>query len=238
VATWNIEIGAESADEMVAPILASAADVIAVVELTPEAAALLEADPRIRARFPSRALAPVPGSQGIGILSTVPISAPEVRMDHLGMHVTARTAAGRIEIVAVHPLPGETQFAGFLPALPVGYDTRDRDERVAAVRAWIEAVRAGRPDRPLVLLGDMNVTPSERPYAALAAGLLDAHREVGQGTGWSWRPASFARSPLALLRIDYVLTTSDLRPRATGSDCAVASDHCLLWADLGGPSRE
>lgn len=62
---------------------------------------------------------------------------------------------------------------------------------------------------------------------------MDAHLEVGLGPGSTWRTAVFRNLPLAVLRIDYVLTSRDARPVAVDTDCAVTgSDHCRLSATL------
>ena len=76
----------------------------------------------------------------------------------------------------------------------------------------------------MLVLGDYNFTPTEPGYRRLTAGLRDAHAEGGNGTGWTWRMQRLAGTGIALLRIDYVLTSPELDPMGTELRCAVPSD--------------
>ena len=66
----------------------------------------------------------------------------------------------------------------------------------------------------------------------LDAGLTDAHRAVGVGPGFTWRPAPLQALDLALLRIDAVLTGDWLEPTASEVDCTIPGDHCRLTVTL------
>jgi hypothetical protein len=58
VASWNLEVGARAAAATVAALRAVDADVVVLQELDHAAAASIESDPELLARFPFRALAP------------------------------------------------------------------------------------------------------------------------------------------------------------------------------------
>jgi endonuclease/exonuclease/phosphatase family metal-dependent hydrolase len=91
------------------------------------------------------------------------------------------------------------------------------------------ADRIGAPDRPLILLGDLNATPGTPEIRALTGGLADAWA-AGRCFGHTF-PA-----PVAYRRIDYVLHSSACRASAAtvvGSLAArTASDHLPVVADM------
>lgn len=82
------------------------------------------------------------------------------------------------------------------------------------------------PPRPTVLVGDMNATPGTPELATLTARLVDAWAAAGQGDGRTFD----ATTPHA--RIDYVLATPDLVPRAAWVLPTDASDHRPVAAEL------
>jgi hypothetical protein len=55
---------------------------------------------------------------------------------------------------------------------------------------------------------DFNVTDREPGYVDLSEGLVDAHAEIGQGPGSSWRPRPLKGLPLGILRIDYLFSAN------------------------------
>lgn len=130
-----------------------------------------------------------------------------------------------------------------------------------AVHGWLAAERLRWPN--LVVLGDFNIAPQDRDThdpaiwnddsiltstaerAALrrleGLGLADSYRwfsdEAGQFSWWDYRAAAFRRN--LGLRIDLVLASEGLRPRATGAAIDREprtwdrpSDHAPVWLDL------
>ena len=90
----------------------------------------------------------------------------------------------RIEILNVHPYPPEITRA--FGSVPVGLDTRRRDEDLSVLAAMVDQAE----DRARVLLvGDLNTSPFEPGFGKIRAGLLDAHGEAATGTGFTWRPS-------------------------------------------------
>ena len=138
--SWNLELGARAAGAVAGPLLEHDADVVALQEVTPDAAAALEGDERIVARYPYRLLAPDPGVFGIGILSAFPIVDQDVFEAPSGMNVTLDLGSGRhLRVLNAHPLPGRI---GTLPrlGLPVAFDSTERDAALGRVRTRIEAL--------------------------------------------------------------------------------------------------
>ena len=164
---------------------------------------------------------------GVGLLSRLPLVVGEVGSDPVVLRAGLLLPDGRrVEVLDAHPFPPDITRVARLPA---GLDTRRRDEDLAAIRATVDGLED--PSAALVL-GDLNTSPTEPGYATLAAGLHDAHAEVGVGTGFTWRPSSLEVLGLGLLRIDYALSGNLLRPIAISEDCRLPGDHCRLYATL------
>ena len=226
VVSWNLQAGAARPDEIIDALLGLDADLVAVQELTTDVAAALENDATVQARYPHRVLEPHRSVLGIGLLSTRPII--DARTFNDPPAVTARLDLGEGRTLAVfnaHPTPGRIGR--------ITFDATRRDAALVEIRGWIDDL-LDRPE-PLLVLGDYNVTPDEPGYAIVSAGLRDAHREVGLGTGWTWRPERATNLGLGLIRIDYVFMSPALSPLATAVDCAYPGDHCILLADIAVP---
>jgi endonuclease/exonuclease/phosphatase family metal-dependent hydrolase len=231
--SWNLELGARPADEVAGPLLDHQADVIALQELTPDAAKALDNDPRIVSRYPYRSLAPDPGTLGVGILSTFPIVERSRIASPAAMVVTLDLGAGRrLRVVDVHPTHG---LIGLLPGvgLPITYDARERDATTANLHTRLTTFLGD--GTPLVVLGDFNTTPSEPGYVAVSAGFRDVQVEIGAGPGWTWRPSSLEWLGIGLLRIDMVLVGPRVEPVSYAVDCAHPGDHCIVAASVTVP---
>lgn len=227
VLTWNLELGARAASGSVAGITEIDADLVALQELDPAAAAAIEADPVLRTRYPYRILEPQPGVEGMGVLAKLPLILGESRADPMLIRAGLLLPDGRrLEVVDVHPYgPGITMASGW----PVGLDTRARDARLRVIREVLDGV----DDRAALLVaGDLNTTPTEPAFAVVADGLADAHASVGLGPGFTWRPGSLETLGVGLLRIDHVLTGEWLTPLAVREDCSLAGDHCRVVVRL------
>jgi endonuclease/exonuclease/phosphatase (EEP) superfamily protein YafD len=224
--SWNLELGARSPTEAVDLLLREEADVIALQELTDDAAAAIEADEALRARYPYRVLVPDASVLGIGLLSAFPISQDDVLSDPVLLIARLDLGGGQeVTVLNAHPLPGRIGTLSF--------DATQRDAALDRVRTRIDELLDG--DVAFIVLGDYNVASSEPAYGRLAAGLRDVHREVGFGAGWTWRPNRFEPFGIGLLRIDYVLTSPGITPRSIEVDCQLPGDHCLVSAAVALP---
>jgi endonuclease/exonuclease/phosphatase family metal-dependent hydrolase len=229
VMTWNLEVGARTAPEVVDTILARQRDVVALQELTPAAAAFLESDPRIKQQYPYRVLVPEATVRGLGILSAYSIAVHEHRPRSAGLWANLDVGGRAVNVLVAHPMPGTIQTG--LRRIPVGFDGRARDQRLIGLRGWLAGLTTS-TDARVVLLGDLNVAPTEPGYDIIARGWVDAHRAVGLGTGWTWRPSPLEFLGAGLLRIDYVLSHGPIEPISTATICHAGSDHCALDVTL------
>jgi vancomycin resistance protein VanJ len=227
ILSWNLELDSKPPSVAVAGITDLDADVVALQELTPAFAEAIDADPTIRARYPYRTLDPQPGSDGLGILSRLPL------IDRDGGTTGRILPAGLLlpdgrtaELLNVHPRRPLYRTVG---PLPVALNTRARDEDVAAIR---EAVDALDDPTSALVVGDLNGTSQEPGLASLRQGLVDAHEAAGIGPGFTWRPDGVEALGIGVLRIDHVLSGAWLRPADTEVDCSVVGDHCRLVVGL------
>jgi endonuclease/exonuclease/phosphatase family metal-dependent hydrolase len=229
VMSWSLEVGPDAAAELADVILVQRRDIVGLEELTPASAAMVAADPRIREQYPFRILDRSVTALGLGLLSAHPIISQERRSNPPVLRASVDVAGRTVEVAVAHPLPGTIRTGPW--DLPIGYDARARDRRLADLRAWLDDLAASASAR-VVLLGDLNVAPTEPGYDIIAAGWVDAHRAVGLGPGWTWRPSRLEFLGAGLLRIDYVLSTGLLAPTSVSTTCYAGSEHCVLDVTL------
>lgn len=205
VVTANLQYVNERPAPFLAWLAEQPADLVVVQELSPGWAAALEALPR----YPHRHLIVRSDAYGIGVLSRWPIE--QVEALDLG-------GDGHPSLSGVVVVGGQrARFYGMharwpiLPAL-----ARSRDEALARL-----AERVRSDALPVVILGDLNLSPDSPVFARLLAtsGLRDALQ------GPRWRPTWMAGFwPLAL-RIDHVLVNEDLCVEGTAVGGTIGSDH-------------
>ncbi len=226
VLTWNLEMGSKAAGASVEGIAGMDADVVALQELTQDVAAAIEADGTLASRYPYRILEPREGVDGMGILSRLPLAAIDSQQEPLILRAGLQLPDGRtIEVLNVHPYPPGISL---VRRFPVGLDTRRLDEDLAMVASRADGVPVG----AVLVVGDLNTTPTEPGFAALTQGLTDAHASVGTGPGFTWRPSSLEGLGVGFLRLDHVLAGSMLTPVAAVTDCSIPGDHCRLLVTL------
>ena len=232
VMSWNLEATGSGVRDLHEMLLASSADVVGLQELTRSAAAALEGDPAIVARFPSMVLDPDDGSTGIGLLARHPFLDSGWLEDPSAAWALIDMGPGRdVLAVTAHPLPARLDVVTSM-RVPIWLDATERDEALLRLRR--EFVDGAVQDRdPVVLFGDFNVSDREPGYRDLTRDLSDAHAQVGLGPGSTWRPARLEWLPFGLLRIDYVFTGGAASPLWIESDCTPRqSDHCILTAGI------
>lgn len=112
----------------------------------------------------------------------------------------------------------------------LGLSNNERKAQIAALMGeeWLQHPECAAPS---VLCGDFNAIPGSRVYRSAVQGMRDTQRMI---LGQRARPTFPSRWPL--LRLDYILVSSDLRcetVRVINSKLArVASDHLPLVADV------
>lgn len=231
VMSWNVEFGSEAVDQLPDVLLSTDADIVALQELTPEAATAIEADPAVVARYPHRVLRPDSGVLGLGLLSRHPMRERAVSKSPPALSATVTLDDQRsLQVLNAHPLPGRIlTFA----SVPVGFDGSSRDVALGSVRRQANELAAG--GGPVIWLGDFNVAPTESAYDELLGGWRDAHVEAGLGPGWTWRPSTIQTLGAGFLRIDYVLVTPGMNAVSSRQDCSRSGDHCILTVGLQFP---
>ncbi|MFO8082602.1 MAG: endonuclease/exonuclease/phosphatase family protein [Armatimonadota bacterium] len=89
------------------------------------------------------------------------------------------------------------------------------------------------PEGPVILAGDLNITPASRYYEQIATRLTDSFAEVGRGFGntFVWRQR------LPAFRIDYVWTGGGVTPLRCETRDHRPSDHRPVVAELALPAE-
>jgi vancomycin resistance protein VanJ len=221
--SWNLEGNESTPSDVVARLRTSDADVVALQELTADHADAIRTDDDLSTQYPDMALFPRGGADGLGILSRFPIGSAAHDLHPAVQEVHVSLSDRELVIINAHP---------FAPSVPVGrpvrfgFDARQRDIDILRIRRSIDRVLG--MTRPVIVLGDFNVTDREPAFEDLARGLWDAHEEVGQGIGSTWRPNQIGFLPFGLLRIDHFLGGPGTRPLSIGEECVPSSDHCIL----------
>jgi len=230
--SWNLYLDNTDFATIRSTLRSSNAQIVALQELTLAQHAAITADDELRQRFAWQYHVPA-SADGMGLLSSYPIIA-QGRLDN-PQHPTAfpilwaklDLGQGRtLTVVNAHPRPARIRLER-AEIIRHGFDPTIRDEEIGFLRAFIEPLLE--QNEPVLVLGDFNLTEREPVYADLTVGLQDAHALVGWGSGHSWRPGTYMQWPLAALRIDYLLSSSQLRPLRTTTDCTPrGSDHCMV----------
>ena len=160
--------------------------------------------------------APREDNFGIGIWSRFP--AKDSRIVYIGqagvpsIHAEFETPAGRLTVLATHPLP------------PAGREYSElRNNQLACLPEWVRQASS-----PVVLLGDLNVTPWNRYFRRLLreAGLRDSAQ--GRRVYPTWP----AYNPLLYIPLDHCLYSGGVQivDRQTGP--RVGSDHLPVIVDF------
>jgi endonuclease/exonuclease/phosphatase family metal-dependent hydrolase len=234
VSTWNMHFGPNAADRVLEGVSITSAQILALHELGPDAVAALEQMPD---RFPYRALTSDTRFLDVGLLSEFPITETERSTSPQYVRaVVDPPASDPIVVYAVHAPLARLLTVG---NVPYGVDFNVRDKAISLIRARVDAdVASG---LTVIVLGDFNTTERELAYQVISSGLRDSHLDAGIGPGVTWRPPPVDFLPFGMLRIDYVFSTSDLRPVSSTVDCSLPSDHCAVDVQLepfGSPTTE
>ena len=216
VMSANLLLGEADPADVVRLVREHDVDVLSLQELTPQAAARLDAA-GIGALLPGRVLRARPRAAGSGLLARRPLR--RVHDGDDGPHAQLQAAvaldhdAGELRLVAVHPYP------------PV---SRGR------TRAW-QTVLRGLPEvreegAAHLLIGDFNATLDHREMRRLLArGYTDAADAVGEGLRPTWPAGQMRRPPIT---IDHVLVPRTFAVRRLSVHPLSGSDHHAVVAEL------
>lgn len=205
VVTANVRYRNRGHARFVEWLRAHPADLVLVQEVTAEWAETLAS----QAAYPHRYLLSRPDPYGIGVLSRWPLESV-TPVDLAGDGLPSLTGIAVIEGRPVRFVGLHTHW----PLLPSLVRARDLSLERTAALVREEA-------SPVVVLGDLNLTPYAPAFARLLelAGLRDAL------AGPRWQPTWMAAFwPLAL-RIDHVLVSRGLCVEEAAVEEAIGSDH-------------
>ncbi|WP_432921403.1 endonuclease/exonuclease/phosphatase family protein [Microbispora sp. CA-135349] len=226
VAGHNVGAGNPDPAGTARGLVASGADVLALVELTEQARGTYEEE--LAKAYPYHTV------QGtVGLWSRLPLSetrpvdiemdygpaadtlSAEVKMiDNRALRTTVTTHRGPLAVYVAH-------LASARVNLRAGFSTAQRDRGAQALG---KAVTAERNER-VVLLGDLNGTMDDRAFAGLTSQLRSAQDAAGDGIGFSW-PARFP-----VVRIDHILVRG-VKPESSWVLPATGSDHLPVAAAI------
>jgi vancomycin resistance protein VanJ len=218
VASENVDAGNPDPAGTARDLAASGADVLALVELTPQAAGTYEKG--LAKAYPYHTIQgtvglwsklPLSDTQPIDIIDYGPLAdtipAGQKMASDRALRTTVATDHGPLTVYVAHP--------GSVRVNPkAGFWTASRD---IGVQALAQAIAAD-PSKRVVLLGDLNGTMDDRSFTALTAQLRSAQDVAGDGFGFTW-PAF-----LPVVRIDQILVRG-VQPDSSWVLPANGSDH-------------
>ncbi len=222
--TFNLGPGQSQPAGLVAAIAGEDADLVAVQELYPAAAAAF--DEALAARYPYRIL---PSEEGAtGLLSRYPIVASE-SFQPAGVGRTALQAGLEVDgmpawVFVFHPEPPLQRVGAPGRQAPRLYE-RQLEAQLADIIA-----RAGGLEGAVLVMGDFNMGDQSRGYVVISSHLRDAFREAASGLGFTFPVGRGLPGPL--VRIDYIFHNDALIARRAYVGCRGGSDHCYVVADL------
>ncbi|MEN8151448.1 MAG: endonuclease/exonuclease/phosphatase family protein [Planctomycetota bacterium] len=215
----NVNTGSGDAGRLLAVIAEYDPDLVVLEEIDGEWADRLAP---LEQTHPHVVLRPRWDNFGIGLYSKRPLASAKIvtlgEADVPSVFATLDLEGRLVHVLGTHPVPpGNRQYVLW------------RDEQLERVAEFVNADR-----RPLLLLGDLNVTPWSFHYRRLLdrTGLIDSTR--GRGVKPTW-PANL---PLLWIPIDHCLHSDDIviESRETGPD--IGSDHypVIVRFHLVGPT--
>ena len=207
VMSTNVHANVGNEHLAIESIVASNADVVAIIEVNPLLAAQL---PTIEHMYPHQLIQTMHNSHfGIALLSKRPLQRQDVLWLEPDFTPTlyAEILAGNtpIAILATHPSP---------PILK--YGTMLRAQRFAALGEFVTATSI-----PTLVMGDLNATPWSHDMRTL----LNNTRLHDSALGHGLQPTWIRRQYPFGIPIDYVLASAEFRTLDHSVEPSIGSDH-------------
>ncbi len=226
VMTFNTEVNRADPDSMVAAIRREDADVVALVELTPDKVTRLREDLSY-AEMILRTERPI-----LGLLSRYPVLDyrwVEVGEDEAYLSARIDVEGTPVHVFVIHPPAPEPVW---LPGLPVPIGLRDEapQRRVLEMTERMKEIQG-----PRIMMGDYNLSDQMRAYRIMTRTFNDAFREAGRGFGFTYPNGAQRqgiRVSIPFERLDYVVYSDELAAEESHVGCDVDSDHCYVTAIL------
>ena len=130
---------------------------------------------------------------------------------HLSQRVTIDLGGGRLRLFNVHLQPprlGGQLGGGSLLFVRSYYDTSIQDEELARLLQEIDGAEGA-----VMVVGDFNMTERSPGYREITRRVVDAYRTAGRGLGNTFpdRAVRSVPTPFALIRIDYVFHSREMK---------------------------
>jgi endonuclease/exonuclease/phosphatase (EEP) superfamily protein YafD len=190
-----------------------AADVVAVLEVSPEWAAAIDSLADV---YPHRFVEPRLDNFGAAVLSRWPLLDPRLvdfgDTGYPSIVTDIDRPDGRVRFIAVHPYPP--------------YSRTSSEMLVRHLHA--AAAAAARSPLPCIVAGDFNATPWSAGFRAFARGSGLRDTALGRGVQPTWN----ALLPLLRIPIDHIFAPPTARVIRRTVGPAVGSDHFPVEADV------
>ncbi len=215
VLTANIQVGAGDAEVLAKLVRNNNVDVLAVLEVTDEAAQRISAS-TIAVDLPHALVRPAALANGAALYSRHPLKNTGVVP---GFVMTALTA------VAAVPGRGDVQLFALPPMPPLDVGTWVSE--LGRIRAVLQGAPGG---RPVIALGDYNATYDHVRFRNLLTG---GYRDAGQLAGAGWLPTyPTDKTYPPVVGIDHILLRGLGAAEVTAHEIPGA-DHRALLARVG-----
>ncbi|WP_299576932.1 endonuclease/exonuclease/phosphatase family protein [uncultured Williamsia sp.] len=211
----NIKLGAGDVDTVARIVADHDATVVTLNEVTPDAAARIEAS-SLRTLMPHRYVVPGTGGVGSAILSRYPLRDTTL-LDGYALNSLRATVElpglGDTVVYAMHPIP------------PYPYDSARWVGEMQRIRTELHAQRGAR----VLVGGDFNATWDHRQFRDL---LRDGYTDATETAGGRWLPTYPADEWYGpVIGIDHVVSRGFVATDVHSADVA-RSDHRALVATL------
>jgi endonuclease/exonuclease/phosphatase (EEP) superfamily protein YafD len=221
VMSSNLSYGEADPARVVDLAVDNAADVLVLLEVTPEAVAALD-EAGMSSVFPHRAGKAVAGVVGTMVVSRRPLTdVLDLGIRPLGFAMTVGRGSSEVRLIAGHPIS----------------PTFEVDAWHGTHRVLFRSAAQQGADLPTVVAGDFNATLDHEPMRRLeAAGFRSAAELANSGWQPTW-PSSGEFGVLglrlpSLLQIDHVLVDGSFAVSATETYAISGTDHQALVARL------
>lgn len=211
----NIQVGAGDVDALAKLVREKRVDVLAIEELTPEAAQKVAAS-TIATDLPHSVVRPVAAADGTGLYSRYPLTSTASIPGFVLEGLTA---------VATVPGRGDVQLFAFHPMPPL--DPATWSDELGRIGTVLQGVPEG---RPVIALGDYNATYDHVQFRRLLSG---GYRDAGQVAGAGWLPTyPTDKTYPAMVGIDHILIRG-LGAADVARHDIPGADHKALLARVG-----
>jgi endonuclease/exonuclease/phosphatase (EEP) superfamily protein YafD len=219
VLSSNLEFGGGDASQLVSAVRSVRADVVVLVELTPDAVSRLRTA-GLDAELPYVVGHAEAGTTGAMVRSRWPLTLLDEGKGTGGSlfwepYARVESPSGAFRVRAVHTRQPIVSASGWRQDLRVLEDWQ----------------RAQPTAEPLVMAGDFNASADHPAFRLLTDGLVDAHRALGQGWVRTW-PQGRLVPPF--VQLDHVLQRG-LAVQDAGTVSLSGTDHAAVWARLAFP---